>query len=78
MNHPKKFVRDTQRYPGFRQLVGGRKPSLKMLTQRVLGVKIQTGEHSSVSCPGTIYCMQYIGIDKTYLATNHVYNSIDT
>jgi len=48
LNHPKKYVRDTQKYPGFRNLVGGRKPSLKMLAQKVLGIKIQSGEHSSV------------------------------
>lgn len=48
LNHPKKYVRDTQKYPGFRNLVGGRKPSLKMLAQKVLGVKIQSGEHSSI------------------------------
>lgn len=49
MNHPKRFIRDTQKYQGYRDLVGGRKPGLKMLCQKVLGIKIQSGEHSSVS-----------------------------
>ncbi|XP_067931620.1 uncharacterized protein [Watersipora subatra] len=48
MNHPKRYVRDTQKYQGYRQLMGGRKPSLKILAQKVLGMKIQTGEHSSI------------------------------
>lgn len=49
MHHPKKYIRDTQKYPGYKKLVGGKKPGLKMLSQKVLGVKIQSGEHSSVS-----------------------------
>ena len=48
MNHPKRYVRDTQKYPGYRQLVKGRRPGLKMLAKRILGINIQSGEHSSV------------------------------
>ncbi|MCJ1298843.1 3'-5' exonuclease [Hypocenomyce scalaris] len=48
LGHPKRDIRDTSRYPGFRQLAGGRTPSLKRLAQEVLGVDIQGGEHSSV------------------------------
>lgn len=48
LGHPKRDIRDTSRYPGFRQLAGGRTPSLKKLAQEVLGVDIQSGEHSSV------------------------------
>ncbi|MCJ1427581.1 3'-5' exonuclease [Sticta canariensis] len=48
LGHPKRHIRDTSRYPVFRQLSGGRTPSLKKLAREVLGVNIQTGEHSSV------------------------------
>ena len=48
LGHPKRDIRDTSRYPGFRQLAGGRTPSLKRLAQEILGVDIQGGEHSSV------------------------------
>ena len=46
--HPKRDIRDTSRYPGFRQLAAGKTPSLKKLAREVLGVEIQNGEHSSV------------------------------
>ena len=48
LGHPKRDIRDTSRYPVFRQLAGGRTPSLKTLAREVLGVDIQSGEHSSV------------------------------
>ncbi|MCJ1257793.1 3'-5' exonuclease [Lignoscripta atroalba] len=48
LGHPKRDIRDTSRYPGFRQLAGGKTPSLKRLAKEVLGVDIQGGEHSSV------------------------------
>ena len=50
LDHPKKKLRDTQRCKLFRKLkpsLGGI-PSLKNLAQALLGVSIQTGEHSSV------------------------------
>lgn len=57
MNHPKKFIRDTQKYQGYRDMVGGkRKPGLKLLAKRVLKLDIQSGEHSSVS--GTFHSQQ--------------------
>lgn len=46
--HPKWHVRDTARYPGFRALSAGRTPALRELAERVLGVTIQSGMHSSV------------------------------
>lgn len=48
LGHPKRDIRDTSRYPVFRQLAGGRTPSLKKLAREILGVDIQSGEHSSV------------------------------
>ena len=48
LDHPRKHIRDTAEYKPFRKLFGGRTPSLKNLTERLLGVKVQEGEHSSV------------------------------
>lgn len=48
LGHPKRDIRDTSRYPAFRQLAGGKTPSLKKLAKEILGVDIQGGEHSSV------------------------------
>ncbi|KAJ8301820.1 hypothetical protein KUTeg_020807 [Tegillarca granosa] len=49
LSHPKKKIRDTSRYKPFRTLFNGRIPSLKKLTAQVLSVKVQEGEHDSVS-----------------------------
>ncbi|XP_046357700.2 RNA exonuclease 4-like [Haliotis rufescens] len=49
LDHPAKDIRDTSRYKPYRQLFRGRTPSLKNLTSRLLSVKIQTGEHNSVT-----------------------------
>ncbi|XP_045603361.2 uncharacterized protein [Procambarus clarkii] len=48
LSHPRADTRDTSRYKGFRKLFGGRTPSLKNLTEKVMGVQIQHGEHNSV------------------------------
>ena len=48
LGHPKRDIRDTSRYPGFRKYSAGRTPGLKRLAKEVLGVDIQGGEHSSV------------------------------
>ena len=48
LDHPKKMIRDTSKYKPFRAAFGGRTPSLKNLSERFLGVAVQTGEHSSV------------------------------
>jgi len=48
LGHPKRDIRDTSRYPAFRQYAAGRTPGLKKLAKEILGVDIQGGEHSSV------------------------------
>lgn len=48
LGHPKKDIRDTSRFSGFRKYSAGRTPSLKKLAKEILGVDIQGGEHSSV------------------------------
>ncbi|XP_047488805.1 RNA exonuclease 4-like [Penaeus chinensis] len=48
LSHPRTRIRDTAKYKGFRNLFKGTTPSLKNLTEKLIGVKIQHGEHSSV------------------------------
>ncbi|CAI9546716.1 unnamed protein product [Staurois parvus] len=48
LDHPKKAIRDTQKYKPFRREVKSGRPSLKLLCEKILHVKVQTGEHSSV------------------------------
>jgi len=48
LTHPKRMIRDTSVYRPFRALFGGKTPSLKRLSARLLGVTVQEGEHSSV------------------------------
>ncbi|MCJ1385582.1 3'-5' exonuclease [Xylographa soralifera] len=48
LGHPRRDIRDTSRYPGFRALAGGRTPALKRLAKELLGIEIQGGEHSSI------------------------------
>jgi len=48
LKHPANDIRDTSCHPPFRDRVMGRTPSLKMLAKELLGLDIQTGEHSSV------------------------------
>ena len=46
IRHPPAFVRDTSIY--FKTMFNGKVPSLKRLSETLLNVKVQTGEHSSV------------------------------
>ncbi|CAN9509095.1 unnamed protein product [Ophioblennius macclurei] len=48
LDHPKKKIRDTQKYKPFRKIVKSGRPSLKVLCREILNVKVQQGEHSSV------------------------------
>lgn len=49
LSHPKSLIRDTSRHPAFRKkYAAGKTPSLKKLTEKILGMEIQTGQHSSV------------------------------
>lgn len=48
LNHPKRDIRDTSKFSGFRKYSNGRTPSLKKLAKEILGVDIQGGEHSSI------------------------------
>lgn len=48
LDHPRRDVRDTARYPPYRAMAGGVSPRLKVLVSELLGLEIQGGEHSSV------------------------------
>jgi RNA exonuclease 4 len=48
LSHPKRDIRDTSRHPPFRERAMGKTPSLRKLAKELLGLDIQTGEHSSI------------------------------
>ncbi|KAM7370887.1 hypothetical protein PAMP_010397 [Pampus punctatissimus] len=48
LDHPKKKIRDTQKYKPFKKTARSARPSLKLLCSEILNVKVQQGEHSSV------------------------------
>ncbi|NWR33815.1 REXO4 exonuclease, partial [Tachuris rubrigastra] len=48
LDHPQKMIRDTQRYKPFKQRVKSSRPSLKLLCETLLNVKVQTSEHCSI------------------------------
>ncbi|XP_044517231.1 RNA exonuclease 4 [Gracilinanus agilis] len=48
LDHPKKKIRDTQKYKPFRTQVKTGRPSLKLLSQKILGIRIQQSEHCSI------------------------------
>lgn len=48
LDHPSKMIRDTSKFSGFRKYGHGPKPALKVLAKELLGVDIQTGQHSSI------------------------------
>ena len=58
LGHPKRDIRDTSRYQGFRQYSAGKTPGLKMLAKEILGIDIQGGEHSSIE-DGTCFWVPY-------------------
>ncbi|TPX66146.1 hypothetical protein SpCBS45565_g04643 [Spizellomyces sp. 'palustris'] len=48
LDHPHRLVRDTSLYKPFRALARNRAPALRRLAKDLLGLQIQSGEHSSV------------------------------
>jgi RNA exonuclease 4 len=50
MKHDKRLIRDTSKFTKFRAIaqIPGRTPGLKLLAEKLLGVEIQVGSHSSV------------------------------
>lgn len=48
LDHPKKKIRDTQKYKPFRRQVKSGRPSLKLLSEKILGLRVQQAEHCSI------------------------------
>jgi RNA exonuclease 4 len=48
LGHSKRDIRDTSKFPGFKQYSAGKYPKLKTLAKEILGVDIQGAEHSSI------------------------------
>ncbi|KAK0714801.1 ribonuclease H-like domain-containing protein [Lasiosphaeris hirsuta] len=48
LEHSPKLIRDTAKFPGFKKYGDGPKPALRVLAEKILGVEIQKGEHSSL------------------------------
>ncbi|XP_072947036.1 uncharacterized protein [Epargyreus clarus] len=60
LSHPNRNIRDTSKYKPFRSVTKGSTPSLKRLAKELLGIDIQSGEHSSVEdarAAMQLYCM---------------------
>ncbi|KAF3767522.1 hypothetical protein M406DRAFT_221849, partial [Cryphonectria parasitica EP155] len=48
LDHPRKDIRDTAKFSDFKKYGHGPKPALRVLAREILGVEIQTGQHSSL------------------------------
>ncbi|XP_076615132.1 RNA exonuclease 4 [Chaetodon auriga] len=48
LDHPRKKIRDTQKYKPFKEAVKSGRPALRLLCKKILNVDVQQGEHSSV------------------------------
>ncbi|XP_012929297.1 RNA exonuclease 4 isoform X2 [Heterocephalus glaber] len=48
LDHPKKKIRDTQKYKPFKRQVKSGRPSLKLLSEKILGIRVQQAEHCSI------------------------------
>uniref|UniRef100_A0A8D2DX66 RNA exonuclease 4 n=1 Tax=Sciurus vulgaris TaxID=55149 RepID=A0A8D2DX66_SCIVU len=48
LDHPKKKIRDTQKYRPFKSQVKSGRPSLKLLSEKILGIRVQQAEHCSI------------------------------
>ena len=69
LGHPRRDLRDTSRYQPFRQFAAGRTPSLKKLAEMVLGVQVQSGQHSSVEDARVamgLYRREKAGFEEVY------------
>lgn len=69
LSHPKRDIRDTARHAPYRKLAGGSSPRLKILASELLGLEIQTGEHSSVEDARA--CMLLFRRDKDAFEQDH-------
>ncbi|KAM5186682.1 RNA exonuclease 4 isoform 1-T1 [Callospermophilus lateralis] len=59
LDHPKKKIRDTQKYKPFKSQVKSGRPSLKLLSEKILGIRVQQAEHCSI-CLAKSLLMCYV------------------
>ena len=69
LSHPRRDIRDTARHPPFRRMAGGSSPRLKILASELLGLTIQTGEHSSIEDARA--CIMLFKRDKAAFEREH-------
>ena len=69
LGHPRRDIRDTARHPPFRKFAGGGSPRLKVLAAELLGIQIQSGEHSSIEDARA--CMLLFRRDKKVFEREH-------
>ena len=48
LDHQSRGIRDTAKFSGFKKYGHGPKPALRVLAKELLGIEIQTGQHSSI------------------------------
>ncbi|XP_047556785.1 RNA exonuclease 4 isoform X2 [Lutra lutra] len=68
LDHPKKKIRDTQKYKPFKSQVKSGRPSLKLLAERLLGIRVQEAEHCSIQDAQTAMRL-YILVKKEWEST---------
>ncbi|XP_032163744.1 RNA exonuclease 4 isoform X2 [Mustela erminea] len=68
LDHPKKTTRDTQKYKPFRSHVKSGRPSLKLLAEKLLGIRVQEAEHCSIQDAQTAMRL-YILVKKEWERT---------
>ncbi|XP_054989087.1 RNA exonuclease 4 [Sorex araneus] len=68
LDHPKRRIRDTQKYKPFKTQVKSGRPSLKLLAKKILGVQVQQAEHCSVQ-DAQVAMRLYITVKKEWEAT---------
>ncbi|VCW76490.1 unnamed protein product [Gulo gulo] len=68
LDHPKKKIRDTQKYKPFKSQVKSGRPSLKLLAERLLGITVQQAEHCSIQDAQTAMRL-YILVKKEWEST---------
>ncbi|MBZ3873767.1 Surfeit locus protein 4 [Sciurus carolinensis] len=69
LDHPKKKIRDTQKYRPFKSQVKSGRPSLKLLSEKILGIRVQQAEHCSIQdaqAAMRLYVM-FLRVTKQYL-----------
>ncbi|KAL9113064.1 MAG: hypothetical protein Q9227_002676 [Pyrenula ochraceoflavens] len=69
LSYPKVHIRDTSKHPPFRRISAGSAPKLKVLASQLLGIEIQSGEHSSVEDARA--CMLLFRRDKDAFEREH-------